>query len=263
MRYQLFHLYGPFAIHSYGLCIALALLIFTILIQRHPVFKKLQLQNSFFSIATVGIITGIAGGRVLHIITETDDLFNYRYWFSWWEGGYSILGTILALFFVLPLYLKHVKVPVIPFFDLVAVYAPLLQAISRVGCFFAGCCHGIPTDVVWAVQYTDPLSMAPQYIFMHPTQLYSAAALMSMFLFLFYYLQHKVRYTGQLVSVYLILEGTERFIIDFWRAQRPMMGTLFSADQCVAAGIILLGWTMLWYSMYWKKQQTLFYLSNE
>ncbi|HXW86212.1 MAG TPA: prolipoprotein diacylglyceryl transferase [Candidatus Bathyarchaeia archaeon] len=262
MRYQLLHIYGPFAIHSYGLCIALGLLIFIILVQYHPLFKKLQLQQKFLSIVVVGVLIGIIGGRALHIMTETDSLFDMYTWISWWEGGYSILGTVLALFLCLPLYLRCIQVPVLPFFDLIALYTPLIQAISRIGCFFAGCCHGMPTEVAWAVAYTDPLSMAPQYVLLHPTQLYSAGVLFCMFLVFYFYVQYQVQYTGQLTSLYLIFEGAERFTIDFWRANRPMMGTIFSADQYIAGGIIVLGCALLWYSTYYRRKQTAFLPSS-
>jgi len=38
-------------------------------------------------------------------------------------------------------------------------------AIGRMGCFVAGCCHGRPTDLPWAVDFGDG-------VLRHPTQLY-------------------------------------------------------------------------------------------
>lgn len=41
-------------------------------------------------------------------------------------------------------------------------------AVGRLGCFHAGCCFGLPSDVAWAVRFHDGIPR-------HPTQLYEAA----------------------------------------------------------------------------------------
>ena len=40
--------------------------------------------------------------------------------------------------------------------------------IGRLGCFHAGCCHGVPTSLPWGVDFGDGLAR-------HPTQLYESA----------------------------------------------------------------------------------------
>ena len=59
--------------------------------------------------------------------------------------------------------------------------SPLRDHVTgRLGCFAAGCCYGKPTDVPWAVVFTNPLAAAnvgtPLGIPLHPTQLYEAGA---------------------------------------------------------------------------------------
>ena len=52
--------------------------------------------------------------------------------------------------------------------------------IGRFGCLLAGCCYGRPSDVPWAITFTDPVAAAnvgtPLGIPLHPTQLYDAGA---------------------------------------------------------------------------------------
>ena len=50
MRRELINICGSFSIQSYGVAIALGILIFAWLIQRHPSYKKLNLQNKFIDI---------------------------------------------------------------------------------------------------------------------------------------------------------------------------------------------------------------------
>ena len=67
--------------------------------------------------------------------------------------------------------------------DVTDVFAPgiaLGHVVGRLGCLFAGCCFGKPTNVPWAITFTDPFARAnvgtPLGVPLHPTQLYEAGA---------------------------------------------------------------------------------------
>jgi phosphatidylglycerol:prolipoprotein diacylglycerol transferase len=57
----------------------------------------------------------------------------------------------------------------------------LFGALARAGCFLAGCCHGQPSTLPWAVVY-PPLAPAAQFygsgVAVHPWPLYEAALLL-------------------------------------------------------------------------------------
>lgn len=220
MRRELIHICGPFSIYSYGVAIAFGVLIFAWLMQRDPRYKKLNINNKLIDILIGGIITGVFGGRLLYVLTEPEADKSLMSFLSFWEGGFSVLGAILGILAVMPWFLKKIRVPIIPFLDVVAIYAPLLQSISRVGCFFAGCCYGAITNLPWAMTYTDPNTAAPMHIPLHPTQLYSAIILGFIFLVMYLFLQKIIRRPGQLLMAYLMLSSAERFFVDFWRADR-------------------------------------------
>ena len=112
--------------------------------------------------------------------------------------------------------------------DLVATYAPLLQAISRIGCFFAGCCYGQPTLHSWAISSVECVST-------HPTQLYSAASLALLFLVM-YAIRRIQLAPGQQFCIYLFFMSLERFVVDFWRADQEFTSiiTTFSVAQITA-----------------------------
>ena len=139
----------------------------------------------------------------------------------------------------MPFYLKKINVPIIPLFDLAAIYAPLCQSIARLGCLTAGCCYGIATNSIFAVVYTNPNTLAIYNSAIHPTQLYSSAILFGIFIFMYFIGQHICKKQGELFAMYLTLAAFERFFVDFWRADRIMIGNCLSFHQIVALGIII------------------------
>jgi len=202
-------------------------------------FKKLNLEPIFFDAVVVGVIAAFMGGRILYIVSERETIHSFLDFFAFWQGGLAILGGVIGTLVGLSLFLWYKKIPILPFFDLIALHAPLLQAVSRIGCFFAGCCYGKVCNFWWAVHYTDDQCLAPTDVWLHPTQLYSVALLFAIFLFMYFYVR-KQKYTpGMITVLYLILISTERFLVDFWRDSRCIVTPFFSYNQIVAIGIVV------------------------
>lgn len=241
MPQEILHIYGPFAIQWYGVMILLGLLMFMWRASKNPLRKKYLSETEFFNLVAYSIIAGIIGGRVLNFLSEREYYENIFDILKIWEGGFSILGTIIAVTLFVPWYLHKHKAPILPILDLAALYAPLLQAIARIGCLFAGCCHGMVTTAAWAVTCHNPNMPELIGLPVHPTQLYSAGALFTIFLIQRYVVYPRVTKAGQLFSSYLILAGLERFGIDFWRAHRILVIGNFSSYQLLALSIIMLG----------------------
>ncbi len=221
MKRELLSIYGPFSINSYGVAIAVGVCLFIWLIKRDSKAIALSIPDKIMDIVMISIGAGIIGGRLLYVISEPEVRFCFSELFAWGNGGgFSILGAVAAIIVALTCFLKKISVPVLPFLDIIALYTPLLQSISRIGCFFAGCCYGAPTELFWGYVYTDTASMAPLYQALHPTQLYSALSLFFIFLFLYFVVQKISVKRGQLFGAYLFCISMERFLIDFWRDDR-------------------------------------------
>lgn len=234
---ELIHIYGPLGIQAYGLFISLAIIITVWAIRKNKRFVLLNLEPVYINIIFVAIAAGIFGGRLLEVISEPASYAHWYDWFALWTGGFSILGAILGIITIVPLYLKKIQVPILPTCDLVAIYAPLLQSIARLGCFTAGCCYGKATQSFFAVIYTNPETFAPWGIALHPTQLYSSLALFLIFLFMYFIGQRIFKKTGELFAMYLMFVSLERFFIDFWRDDRIMITRWLSFHQLVALAI--------------------------
>jgi phosphatidylglycerol:prolipoprotein diacylglycerol transferase len=241
---ELIHLFGPIGIQSYGTAIALGLIVFLLLATQSVRRKELLSSSAFFESIVFAGLCALVGGRLLFWLSCMHDYRNLWEFFFVWDGGFSILGSIIAVMLGMTWYLKRTGITLLPYFDLVSLYAPLLQSIARLGCLCAGCCHGCTTTLPWAIAYTDPESFAPLHVPLHPTQIYSSLSLLAIFLILRFLVAPRTQRTGTILWTYLLLEGTERFIIDFWRADRTFASWIPSAlsvDQLLALSLSLLG----------------------
>ncbi len=241
----LFHI-GPFYFNMYGFCIAMGLLIFLWAASKDNLTKKHFKPNKLSNLTILCVITGIFGARILNIFQEQyDSLYEM---IALWDGGLSLQGGVIAIAITLALYAYIKKIKLWPILDIAGIYTPLLQSISRLGCFFAGCCYGYETNLPWSIIYTHPDSRAALCVTCHPTQLYSAIGLFLLFILIKFVLQPYLRKPGQLASVYLIGSSLERFINDFFRAshyEEPLFLNTISTSQLIAlclfgAGLILL-----------------------
>jgi len=251
MPRKLLHICGPISINTYGTVIMVALLIFIWLLHKHPFKKKIFAHVDLIQVLTVGVLLGIVGGRILYLLSNLDTIESPIDLIDIWNGGFSVLGSVIVILFGLPIYLRLQHIPVIPFFDLIAIHAPLLQSISRLGCFFAGCCYGKPTELSWGVIYKKADTFAPMGEYLHPTQLYSSVLLLIIFCIMYFFAQKRLKKPGQLIALYLLLISFERFIVDFLRNDQEFFGNhllhLLSINQWICLGIAFTASSGLWY----------------
>jgi len=224
---RLMHLYGPIWIYSYGTMIALGFLLFLLFAYQHPTRKRLMSTEQFFNTLFVGFLSGIIGGRLLFVITHLDTFVgNWIEIFFPWEGGFTLLGGIVGVVIAVPLYVQRIGIPILQVLDIAALYAPLMQAIARFGCLFAGCCYGslVLQPTTWnSITFSDPAGFAPCGVPLYPTQIYMSIA--SLFIFFLMIGLSKIKYLkpGQLIFSYLLVENFARFAVDFWRGDREFM----------------------------------------
>ncbi|MBI5651083.1 MAG: prolipoprotein diacylglyceryl transferase [Chloroflexi bacterium] len=144
-----------------------------------------------------------------------------------------------------PLRQANVLVPLDVAFAPLALY----QAITRLGCFCAGCCHGKPVcgecQFPWAITFSDPSSASIyQGVPVYPTQLFLALGDVLIALALLA-LRNKPEFRGALIWVYLIGYGALRFFVEFTRGDvRAMIGDLY-LSQVIGLALALIGALML------------------
>lgn len=121
--------------------------------------------------------------------------------------------------------------------DAFFIYMPLGHAIGRVACLLVGCCWGRPVS----------LSLFGQiYTFANPVPLYSIFCNIFIFIILrslfdwIYSREENFKYSGLVISLYLILYGNVRLLLELLRTTNVIfMG--FTQAQIVMIGFILMG----------------------
>lgn len=231
--------------------IALALAVFTWLINNDKRRAKLISSDHFYWIVILGIISGILGGRLLYFLLDGN--LNILDFFAFWNGGFAVLGSLIGVLSVAPWYLNKHRIPLLPFLDLISIYAPLLQSVSRLGCFLAGCCYGKPSTTWWAITYTNPACTAPLHIALHPSQLYSAALLFGIFCLLYFIIQKKVKRNGQLLCFYIFFMAAERTIIDFFRWDQSYSVSFFGSSYQIVALALMIAASLFYIKITYSK----------
>jgi phosphatidylglycerol:prolipoprotein diacylglycerol transferase len=87
-----------------------------------------------------------------------------------WTGGLSSTGGIAAALATIWVAARATDRPPLALLDALAPAGLLALGIGRIGCFLAGCCYGVATDLPWGVVFPD---LGPPA--RHPLQLYAAA----------------------------------------------------------------------------------------
>jgi len=136
------------------------------------------------------------------------------------------------------LILKIKRLPVLETLDVIIPVVPLGQVFGRLGCFLGGCCHGTPANVPWALSF--PNGQYPAYVKVHPTQLYEMFIYLGIFILL-WKLRKKEMKNGLKFSLYLILAGPGRFIVEFYRINPQTTLFRLTAPQIIAILGMMLG----------------------
>jgi len=261
MGKEILHIWGPFSIQSYGLFIALGIVLAIWLFMRDSRRASILSSDQFGKIISITIFAAIIGGRLLYVLEENSAIKSFWDIFKVWEGGLSSLGSIAGILLVIPIYLRSMGIPIVRFLDLTAIYAPIVEAMARFGCFFAGCCYGIETTLPWGVTYTDPSCAAPLYKSLHPTQLYCSLAAFVIFLLMKFLFSKLLQKPGQLLCVYLMLTSIARGSIDFIRGDRTFFSqqgvlSILSSSQIISLCLCTLSFvTLIAIQLFYNKQK--------
>jgi len=87
-------------------------------------------------------------------------------------------------------------------------------AVGRLGCLYAGCCYGTPTDLPWGVTFTNTAGELPR----HPTQLYEFLFHASAAIFL-YVCWRRRWFEFQQIKLYIIAYLVYRFFSEWLRPE--------------------------------------------
>lgn len=208
--------YAGVVVHTYGVMLSLGFLC-SILLLQHEVARAGIDSRKVLAALAVSAISGLAGAKILYVLVSTLEGGTVLNWGLWLGSGMVFYGVPLVAFPVFFFLTRRRKLPSWTLLDLLCLCFLPAHAIGRLGCFFAGCCHGRPTDGPLGVLFSSPFA-DPTALFrpVHPTQLYEALGVSILFLVLLFMYRRKSS-PGLIIIWYLIGYGILRFVLELFR----------------------------------------------
>ena len=252
MHPVLFNL-GSITIYTYGFMIAIGVLCgvaYMAVRGKKEVGLTFDQANNLFLLI---FLAALVGGKVfLFFENPSNYLANPGKLIS--GSGFVFYGSFLFAVPAMLWYFRKHKLPVYQMLDIMAITTCLVHMFGRVGCFFAGCCYGKPTDGFLSVVFIDPSCQArPLDTPLYPTQLLEAGFILSVMVFLLFVRSRK-QFHGQMFLLYLMLYAAGRFGLEYLRgdlARGFVIKEYLSNSQFVS--ICIFGITAVIYNSWRKK----------
>lgn len=240
------HIFGR-TIAMYGLMIAIGLILgIGLMVLRSPRYmipREDALFSSFF--ACIGLFLG---AKILYLLISIPDLFRHYeviirnpfLLLSLILGGYIFYGGLIGATLGFYLYCRRYELNTLRMLDLAAPSIPFIHGFGRLGCFFAGCCYGIPYKGIGNVIFHNSIA-APNEVALLPVQLVESGINFIAAFLLFAYAKPS-RKSGKVIGAYIIYYSLLRFLMEFFRGD-GVRGFLFhiSTSQWISLFILPVG----------------------
>jgi phosphatidylglycerol:prolipoprotein diacylglycerol transferase len=242
---------GPFTIYSYGVLLAASYLLGLRLAMWRA--KKWGLDSQrVLDLGIYIIIAALVGAKLLLIVVDFDQFNSPGDLLTLARSGGVFYGGLLCAVGVAFWYIARHGMP---FWTTCDVFAPgiaLGHVTGRLGCFAAGCCYGKPTDMPWAVVFTNPLAAAnvgtPLGIPLHPTQIYEAGAALVILVLLLVTERRGRPFPGRTFWSYIFLYAVSRYAIEIYRGDpRGTVLGIWSTSQFISLLLVPLSVGMLFW----------------
>ncbi len=216
---------GPFALYSYGLMLALAVMAASFLTAREAAGRGIA-RETVYDLAFWVVLWGILGARLFYVLLNVDYFRQFPVEILMLQkGGLAWQGSLAAGILAGIVFIRRHKLPLWTLLDTAAPFVALGHAIGRIGCLLNGCCYG--KAVAWGLYF--PVWGER----LHPTQIYMALGELAVFLILRALQRRGGQPEGRLFVLYLFLSSLERFGVEFFRADHILLWGGLSLFQYV------------------------------
>jgi phosphatidylglycerol:prolipoprotein diacylglycerol transferase len=242
---------GPLKLSFYGLMLAISFFLGMHIAERGG--RKEGIPAKRIERLSRWIIgSAVLGARFLYTFVEHWSYYIRLPWkfFAFQEVGLSFFGGLFAAIGVSIAYCRRHR---LPFWKVADIYTPTIAlglAITKIGCFMAGCCFGRTCDLPWGVAFTNPASLAdPKGVPLHPTQIYESLANLGIFLLLIVFRRFR-RFQGEIFLLFLIVYGVVRSYLETFRGSPGHLAGLTTA-QFLSVPMVLLA--IVWWVLRFKQ----------
>ncbi|MEK8017975.1 MAG: prolipoprotein diacylglyceryl transferase family protein [Candidatus Parabeggiatoa sp.] len=256
---------GGYVISSYGAAMLLAFVVSIIPVLLYFPRKTLSLVD-IYNFCLIVIAAIFIGGPLIQLfLFQNVTLIEVKGIFQFWNRtrDFASFPTLLATLVMMWLYCKLKHIPFLATLDFLFPYAILALAIQRtLGCFSAGCCYGLPTELPWGMHFPDssPAGAAFPHFSIHPTQFYYGLSTLAIFLFLMGYKRYyqNTQPVGEITAMGLVLLSLTYFMITFLRGDlTAMIGTFNLTLGQQLAITLFFGGMILYAIVRWRKPNSL------
>jgi phosphatidylglycerol:prolipoprotein diacylglycerol transferase len=225
-------------------------------VRRYEVLGRLphSTHTLITDLVFVSVIVGLVGARLFHILDYPDQFMDDPASMIFSRAGFSIYGGLTFGIASGVVFLMRRSTPILPMLDATAPSMMLGYAIGRLGCQVSGDGDwGVaanmalkPTwlqDWFWSQTYDGNIvGVVIPTPGVYPTPLYEAAAGLVLFGVLWALRSHK-HHAGCLFSVYLLLAGFERLLIEKIRinVHLNIFGITLTQAEAISYLLILAG----------------------
>jgi len=209
----------------------------------------------------MAVIGGLLGAKVYYVLLNFPRLLEDPLGLILTRGGLvwygGFLGGALAVGWQIRRHRLHLPTQA----DINAPGLALAYGVGRIGCFLVGDDWGRPTGSWVGIRFpegapptrvdiierefgiqVDPdlVSQFGDIVPVHPTQLYEVGLSLLIFVYLWSIRKH-THEKGWLFMAWLALAGTERFLVEFFRAKDDRFFGVLTLAQVISITLILLG----------------------
>lgn len=194
------------------------------------------------NITLIAALSGILGAKIFDTFDYFSEFLNHPMQTLLSFSGLTVYGGLLVGAFTVLFYTHKKGIPIIPMVDAAAPAMMIAYSIGRIGCQLSGDGDwGIPNpapkphwmgflpDWIWAFNFPHNVidqgvpipgctdvhcSVLPVPVF--PTSFYETVTCAVLFLIL-WIIRKKIKAPGVLFCIYLVMNGIERFLVEFIR----------------------------------------------
>ncbi len=242
--YPILFSYKFINIGSYGLMLGLAFYLAFLLTERELLIREKDPELAY-KLLLIIIPSAIIGAKIFHIFENLDEFLRDPKGMIFSGAGLSVYGGFILAFLLSMILIRKSKESILEIFDITAPSVALAYGVGRLGCHVSGDgCYGIATSSFLGTPY--PNGIVPSTAAVFPTPLFE-----SFVSFMFFVLLMKLRKrempAGKLFFIYMILNGSARFMVEFIRLN-PKVALGLTHSQVLGVCFILtgiIGWVLV------------------
>ena len=244
--------FGPVAVPTYGVFAAVGLIAGLMLATRCAIRLGLR-PNDVWNFGLIAICSAVIGSRVLLIVANWHDFLAYPLLMMSVTIPRTVDTVLIEIglgIFAGLLYLTLKQMPWLDTLDAATPGWALGQAILMLGCFFAGCNYGRPTEMPWGTIFHSRWALlwngTSLEVRLHPVQIYFCLLQAGLCAGLLWWLPRR-KQAGEPTGAWLLVAGLAQFFLDFYRGENRLLilGGAISLMQAIDFCMAIVGGTLL------------------